>query len=233
MGTHLIEILGCFLAVGAVAFVTATAGRLAGLSLTAFASGLMAFLMPPVFSLRVESSAGIAALVVNGVAGLLVAHTVRPRHAPCSLAEPMQGRPARATAPDGPLLAERILQVIERDAVLRGRTSNVYVHVDQNSHLSIAASELDRILLDVLRLALSYSKVHRVDVYSSRRPEEECIRVAAEYAIEPVIPRLRVTGRTDDSCAALAPPGWPDTCSATWFDNGFELIYQVRIKRRL
>jgi len=31
----------------------------------------------------------------------------------------------------------------------------------------------------------------------------------------------------------LAPPGWPDTCSATWFDNGFELIYQVRIKRRL
>ena len=232
IGTHLIEILGCFLAVGAVAFATATAGRLVGVLLTAVASGLMAFLMPPVFSLRVESSAGIAALVVNGVAGLLVAHTARPRRVPCRLAEPMQGCPARATAPDGPLLAERILQVIGRDAVLRGRTSDVYVHVDQNSHLSIAVSELDRILLDVLRLALSHSNVRRVAVYSSRRPEEECIRVAAEYAIEPMFPRLRITGRTDDSCAALAPPGWPDTCSATWFDNGFELIYQVRMKRR-
>src|ERR1035441_6884563 len=102
----MIEILGCLLADGAVAFATATAGRLVGISLTAVASGLMAFLLPPVFSLRVESNAGIAALVINGVAGLLVAHTVRPRHGSSPVAEPMQGRPARPPAPDGPLFAD-------------------------------------------------------------------------------------------------------------------------------
>ena len=75
----MIEIVACFLAVGAVAWATAAAGRLVGISLTAGASGLMAFLMPPVFSLRVESDPGIAALVVNGVVGLLVVHTIRPR----------------------------------------------------------------------------------------------------------------------------------------------------------
>jgi hypothetical protein len=144
----------------------------------------------------------------------------------------MQGSPKRIPASDGPSFAEAISRVLERDADLRRRASDVWVHVDQNSHSSVAADELDRMLLDILRVALSHSNVHRVDVYSSRRPAEECIRVAAEYAVQPAFPRVRITGRTDDSCAALALPRWPEACSATWFDNGFEFIYQVRIKRR-
>jgi hypothetical protein len=72
------------------------------------------------------------------------------------------------------------------------------VHVDQNSHLSIAVSELDRILLDVLRLALSHSNVRRVDVYSSRRPQEECIRVAAESEPRSVDDELAALRRHSD-----------------------------------
>ena len=95
------EIVCSFLAVGAVAWATATAGRLAGISLTAIASGIMALMMPPVFSLRVESSAEIAVLVVNGVAGLIVAHAVRPRSSIFRVVESMQGPPERLAASDG------------------------------------------------------------------------------------------------------------------------------------
>jgi hypothetical protein len=138
----------------------------------------------------------------------------------------------RPPHPDRPLLAESLLRVIERDEVLRPRVSDVCVHVDQHSCPCIAADELDQVLLDILRIAFSYSNVHRVDVYSSRRPDEVCVRVAAESAAQPELPRVRITGRTDVSCDALTLPRWPDACSATWFDNGLEFIYQVRIKRR-
>ena len=226
----MIEILGCLLAVGAVAWATAAAGRLAGITLTAVASGLLAFLMPPVFSLRVESGAGIAALVVNGIAGLVVAHKIRPKRRPRSAAEPVWRSPARLPAVEGPALADAISQVVARDACLQQRASDVGVHVDEEARAHLSAAELDRVLLDILRTAFSQSNVHRVDVYSSRRPGEECIRVAAEYAVSPAPPRLRITGRTGDSCAVLARPHWSKACSATWFDNGFEFIYQVRIE---
>ena len=229
----MIEIVACFLAVGAVAWATAAAGRLVGISLTAVASGLMAFLMPPVFSLRVESNAGIAALVANGVAGLLVVHTIRPRRAANRVAEPMQRPAARPPALDDPVLAEAILRTIERDASLRMRASDICVHVDQDSRATIATDDLDRILVDILRIAFSHSNVHRIDVYSGRRPGEACIRLAAEYAVQPAFPRVRITGQSDDRCAALTLSHWPDACSATWFDNGFEFIYQVRIKHLL
>jgi hypothetical protein len=229
----MIELLGCLLSVGAVAFATAIAGRLVGISLVVVSSGLMAFLMPPVFSLRVESSAGIAALVVNGLTGLFVAHVLHPRRGSSRVAEPVQERSQRPPAADRPLLAESVLQVIERDQELRSRASDVCVDVDQNSRPSMAAGELEWILLDILRIAFSHSNVHRVGVYFSRRPEEECVRIVAEYAVQATLPRLRMTGRADEACAAIALSRCPDGCSATWFDNGFEFIYQVRINRRL
>lgn len=226
----MIEILGCLLAVAAVAWATAAAGRLVGITLTAVASGLLAFLMPPVFSLRVESGAGIAALVVNSLAGLVVAHKFRPRRPPRGVTDLVRWGPARPPAAEGPALAEAISQVVASDACLRQRASDVGVHVDESSRPPLSADDLDRVLLDILRTAFSQSKVHRVDVYSSRRPGEECIRVAAEYAVSPAPARLRITGRTGDSCVALTSPHWSNACSANWFDNGFEFIYQVRIE---
>ena len=71
------HIVSCILSVAAVALTTATAGRLLGISLTAIASALIAFSMPPVFSLRVANSGDLLMLVAQGVAGLFVAHTVR------------------------------------------------------------------------------------------------------------------------------------------------------------
>src|SRR5579872_6321621 len=154
----MIEIIACFLVVGAVAWATAAAGRLAGISLTAVASGLMAFLMPPVFSFRVESNAGIA-LVANGVAGLLVVHTIRPRRTANRAAESVLRLAARPPALNDPFLAEAIVRTVERDASLRMRASDICVHVAQDSHAAIAADDLDRILVDILRIAFSHSNV--------------------------------------------------------------------------
>ncbi len=231
IGTYLFEILACFVAVGVVAMATAAAGRLVGISLTAVASGLMAFLMPPVFSLRVESSAGIAALILNGVAGLVVSHTVRPRRITPPSKAVTQGYCVRPPARSGPTLRESILRVIGQEAGFRLRAADIHVHVEEAQRLPTSVADLDKIVRDVLRLALSPPNVRRVDIYSGHRPAENCIRIAAEYAPEPVVPRVKITGLMDDSCVALELPGWPDTCSATWFDNGFELIYQIRIKR--
>jgi len=224
-------ILGCFIAVGAVALATAAAGRLVGMSLTAAASGLMAFLMPPVFSLRVESSAGVAALILNGVAGLVVSHTVRPRRPTSPSQAVTQDYCPRPSSPTGPTLGEAILLAIEQEAALRGRASDIHVHVGHAQHLSISLTDLDMIVRDVLRIALSPTNVRSIDIYSGQRPTEHCIRIAAVYAADPVVPCLKITGRMDDSCVALELPSWPGPCSATWFDNGFELIYQIRIKR--
>ena len=137
---------------------TANAGRLAGISLTAIGAGLMAFLMPPVFSFRVESSVGIAAVILNGLVGLLVAHTVRPRRGPFDLEEPVQERPKLPPLPDRPFLGESLLRVTDHDA-LRARASDVYMHFDENLRLSTTADELDQVLLDILRIAFSHSNV--------------------------------------------------------------------------
>ena len=67
-GTPVPHIVSCILSVAAVALTIATAGRLLGISLTAIASALIAFSMPPVFSLRVANSGDLLMLVAQGLA---------------------------------------------------------------------------------------------------------------------------------------------------------------------
>ena len=222
------HIVSCVLSVAAVALTTATAGRLLGIWLTAIASALIAFSMPPVFSFRVANGGDLLMLVAQGVAGLLVAHTVGTGHS--QQCPPDLRRVSTRPPPQHrPMISEAILRVLDRDAELRRRASDLHVYVDQYARPHLTISELDQMLLDILRTAFGRSKVQCVSVYSGRQPGVVRIRVAAEYDLDPTLPRLRITGRSDDQCIALPMPGWPRGCTATCFDNGTEFIYQIQV----
>jgi hypothetical protein len=227
-----LQIASCFLSVAAIAFATAAAGRLLGISLTAIASGLMAFfMMPPVFSLRVASSGDVLMLVAHGIAGLVVVHTVRTKRPHERSVEPppvFTGTVEQRR----PVLSEAISRAMDRDDGLRSRASDLHVYVDEHARPPVSTSDLDQVVVDILRIAFGQSNVQRVSVYSARQPEVERIRVVAEYELNPTLPRLRITARRDDQCMALPMPGWPRGCTATWFDNGTEFIYQVKFSRR-
>jgi hypothetical protein len=222
------HIVSCILSVAAVALTTAAAGRLTGISLAAVASALIAFSMPPVFSFRVANGGDLLMLVAQGAAGLLVAHTVRIGR---SQEWPPRPRPvsARPPLPHRPLISEAVLRAMDSDAGLSRRASDLHVHADRYARPPVSAPELDRVVLDILRTAFGRSNVQRVSVYSGRQPGAERIRVVAEYELDPPLPRLRITGRSDDQCIALTMPGWPRGCTATCFDNGTEFIYQIQL----
>ena len=224
----MLHIVSCIVSVAAVALTTATAGRLPGISLTAVTSALIAFSMPPVFSLRVANGGDLLMLVAQGVAGLFVAHTIRTeRSKKWSPAPPQVSTLPRRQ--HRPLISEAILRAMDRDAGLRRRTADLHVYVDQYVRPHVSISELDQMVLDILRAAFGRSNVQCVSVYSGRQPGVVRIRVVAEYDLDPTLPRLRITGRSDDRCIALPMPGWPRGCTATCFDNGTECIYQIQI----
>ena len=40
-----------------------------------------------------------------------------------------------------------------------------------------------------------------------------------------------VAGKRDEDCEALEFAGWPPHSRASWFDNGFERVYQISLRR--
>jgi hypothetical protein len=115
--------------------------------------------------------------------------------------------------------------VLEPDAVERMRAKGFTLRLGGGTFVP----PLGEILTDVLRIAIEKPEVRRLSIYRVRRPAMGRVCVRAEYAASPE--GLRVTGRNDDRCAVLAMPGWPEGCSATWFDNGAEYVYEVSLRR--
>ncbi len=231
-----LQISGCLIATGVVGLTTAVVGRFAGVALTVVISGMMAFFMTPIFSLRVDRSTDIAALAVQSVAGIVVTQTAHRR----SSRRQIKQKPGLATAERPPMprrilessrLADVVPQLLEKYGDLRLRSADLSVEVDQCLRLTLSESELCRILSDIFRLAFARTNVRRVSTFASRRPSCERISVAAEYDNETTVPRLRILGRNDDHCRQVLTSNWPQRCSATWFDNGFAYIYQVAIQR--
>ena len=94
---------------------------------------------------------------------------------------------------------------------------------------AVPPEKLEKILSDVMQLALANSSTHEIKVYTSRRPSLDLISLVAEYNSSPSLPHVRILGRSGSQCA-LRIKDWPANCSATFFDNGFEHIYQISIR---
>ena len=87
-----------------------------------------------------------------------------------------------------------------------------------------------RILTDVVTAALRDSEIRRISVYGGRRPGIQRLVVAAHRSWPPPLYKSITIGRRDEDCEPVVFSGWPSHSRATWFDNGYDRIYQFPSK---
>jgi hypothetical protein len=225
----MLGLIECLLAVAATALTCMFAGRVAAVTLTAVTAATAAIVMPPSMSWQVDQPTDAIALLFQSVMGLVVAYGLprewRARHSPVVLNETPMRPPERICS-----LATVFRGLLERNSNLAGKLGDVETGGELDDRLGVSPRELEEILEDVLRMALSDSKVTRVSAYAGKQPSLDQITIASEYDSDQALPRLRLLGRTDRQ-RAFRPLNWPSNCSCGYFDNGHEHIYLISIGR--
>jgi hypothetical protein len=208
------------------------AGRVVGLGITALCSATMAFfLMPPLYSLRVSRSHDIVALSFYGTVGLVLAKTAPSKKKkfaaagvdPVCIVAPRQGLETNLSLTVADLMSSDLgdrLRAVDFAVVGKGFT------------LPCSREETRRILSDVLTAALQTPEVKRVSIYGGARPAVSRLIVAAHCVWPPPLRRVITIGRRDEDCEPATFPGWPLHSGATWFDNGFDRIFQISVRSR-
>jgi hypothetical protein len=228
----MLGIIECVVAIAAITITSMWAGRTAVMTLTALTVATGAFILPPFLSFEVERTSDLLALLLQGVVGLAVAYrwpartrwkersTVSPRVEPAR-------RPAQQTYPLSPILQS----VMKRDPDLEKRVGGLDAYGELDGTIAVPQNELEKMFLDILRMAFSDSRVQHVSVYTGRQPARDRISVVAEYDLAPALPGIRLLGRWD-SQYQIRTLNWLPNCSATYFDNGYEHNYLISIYKR-
>jgi hypothetical protein len=207
------------------------AGRLVGLSITAFCSATMAFfLMPPLYSLRVSQTHDIIALAFYGTAGLVLAKTAPPerKRAVVRVAPICDRGPRERVETD---LSRAVADLMSSE--LGGRLSAVdFAITGESFALPCTHDETLRILTDVLTAALQTPKVQRVSIYGGQRPSARLLTVAAHCVWPPPQGKVIIIGKRAEDCELATFPDWPSYSSASWFDNGCDRVYQISVQDR-
>jgi hypothetical protein len=205
------------------------AGRLAGLTITALCTATMAFfLMPPLFSLRVSQTHDIVALALYGTAGLVLARTVPPKRkravvrvdSVCDI-----GLRTRVETD----VSGAVADLMSSD--LWGRLSAVDFAVTCGGFaLPCTRDETLRILSDVLTAALQTPEVQRVSIYGGQGPSVRRLIVAAHCVWPPPQGKVIIIGKRAEDCEPANFPGWPLHSCASWFENGYDRVYQISVQ---
>ncbi len=204
------------------------AGRVIGLSITAFCSASMAyFVMPPVFSFRVSQTHDLLALALYGTAGLLLAKMAPARGrrglVRVDWPSPVEG-PGRAWTELSTAMA------ILTSSELGYRLQVLDVNLPQDRvMMPCTRDEAVRILADILTTVLQIPGVRRASIFGAQQPGVRRLTVAAHYAWPPPLRKVIHIGRRDEDCEALIFAGWLPHWRATWFDNGYDRIFQISI----
>ena len=180
---------------------------------------MAAVVMPPYLSFRVEDSTGLVA---------------RPRrdHQPTVPLKTEITSRTGCTAQRSSSLRATAQAAMECDTDLARRVGDLQVHPDVDDVIAVSQDELTQILSDILRIVFSHSNVRHVDIYAGRQPARDRVTVIAAYDLSSPLPCIRMLGRSDNECHRLQMEQWPPSCSATWFDNGFDYIYQIAIDKK-
>jgi hypothetical protein len=120
---------------------------------------------------------------------------------------------------------------METDAGLKERLNDVDVDGELEGNVALSEAELNRLVSSLLRTALSNANVQHVGMYTGRQPTLDRITLVAGYDPSPTLPRVRSLGRPETQCQVLQMDYLPPHCSATWFDNGYDYVYQIAIHR--
>jgi hypothetical protein len=196
-------------------------GRLAGISTAAAFGFTMAyFTMPPSYSFAVESPLDQGTLLVYSMASLvLVKKSPRTR-----------GRAALPRLSFDSLRRDdcrtMVADVVD-EALMRGAREAVELSIDRN--LSISATQGEALQLFSKVLDDGYADVQpiRILAYGGRTPGRERIWLAMQHREWPEQSAVTI-GQHAEHCRAFDLSGCGN-CSASWFDNGFERIYQICI----
>ncbi len=210
--------------------VSSIAGRLAGLGITAACTAFLAyFVMPPVLSFRISNARDIVALTLYGVAGLVLA-----RSAPKKLrtAKPLRdvshetGKRQRI---------ESALSAVVDDIIaahVADQMNTTVVTVADDAIVPLPKEVLSPILADVLMAALKVPNLQRISIAEGRRPGVVRLTVTAHYIWPFPLLKTVTIGKAAVACDHVIEfDRWPSTAHATWFDNGYGVVYQISIQK--
>ena len=120
---------------------------------------------------------------------------------------------------------------METDADLKKRWNDVEVDGELEGNVALSEAELDRLVSSLLRTAFTHKNVRHVGMYTGRQPTLDRITLVAGYDPSSTLPCVRSLGRPEAQCQVLQVDHLPPHCSATWFDNGCDYVYQIAIHR--
>lgn len=204
------------------------AGRLAGFSVTALCSATMAFfLMPPVFSFRVSKTQDIVVLAFYGATGLVLAKTAPKKKRTPLRVDPVCDHPQCERLETD--LSPAVADLMASDLGVSLRAVNLAIFADALT-LPCTKGETFRIMSDVITAAVHTPEVRCISIYGGHQPGVRRLVVTAHYVWPPPLLKVIPIGKRDDDCKPVNFPGWPLHSRASWFDNGYERIFQVSVE---
>jgi hypothetical protein len=180
------------------------------------------FAMPPDFSFQVREPADVAALGAYGVVGLFILRKGPARHSRFSGGLSTE---APHTLPRTPL-SLALEDVLASHVGARLRARRVELTAAVLPLVPGSQAEAACVLADVLTAALDLPDLRSVTISAGREPASERIWLSAQTR-RPPLNRAVTTGKTDAECDPFCGDNWPSFCRATWFDNGYDRIYQI------
>jgi hypothetical protein len=223
----MLGLIESLIAISAIAITCRIAGRIPAMMMTALAAAGAAIIMPPFASWEVESTTDLLTVVFQTIIGLTLAYRwprknhQKERPVTFWFERPRQPAPSLHTIVQG---------VIHHHEAIAARSSDIEICGELHDELGVSGKILEKILSDVLSIAISEPGIQRVRIDAGRRPALDQICVVAQCADRVSLPRIRILGQPNNE-RPLAVKDWPANCSTTFFDNGFERIYQISIQK--
>lgn len=238
----MLGLIESLVAISAIIITCRIAGRIPAMMVTAVAAASAAIIMPPFASWEVESTADVLTVVIQTIIGLAVVYKWPSKKG--SRAASKEGRSLKSGGGQriqfldqhhpGKRCALAFPYSAEEGSVqpVHDVTGKVPIEVlaELDQIIGVSQDELERILSDVMQLALADLRTQRLKIYTGRRPSLDQISIVAEYDSSPSLPRVRILDRSD-SQSAIGIKEWPATCSASSFDDRFGKTYIISIRR--
>jgi hypothetical protein len=195
-------------------------GRIAGIS-TAAACGasLVFFAMEPVFSFEIASPADRGTIIAYGIATFLMVLRQPRRDAARLEHVAWQSGASRKS------LETEFVQLLEA-AAAQVWPAGVAIDIDPRMRVPGSGDELEQVLDTIMRARVPDLVPVRIAAYSGTAPGHCLIWVALQYKQWPAEPHIVRSGRRADLCEHLETPNH-GVCSVSWFDNGFERVFQI------
>ena len=206
------------------AFVaTSSGGRLCGLAVTSLSGAAMAFfVMPPRFSIEIADPSNLAILSGYCVFGVFLAIRMsQPKVTPIrAVVKRLQHDESGCALVD--VLADvAVLGVVPA-------IGGVGTTDDCAATLPCGRAEAAVMLGDILQEA-NRCGANRILIVPTRMPGSRMLTIVARR-IAPPDGEVITIGKRHDRCEKIESIGWPANAAASWFDNGFERIYQVAFR---